>query len=78
MERLHMNYLRDIIHRLRCGESQRRIARDTGISRPTIQRSMECWLSGRAFCAQTLTCPTTLHYWLSWVHLRGHRACSPA
>jgi transposase len=38
MERLHMNYLRDIIHRLRCGESQRRIARDTAISRPTIQK----------------------------------------
>lgn len=38
MERLHMNYLRDVIHRLRCGESQRRIARDTGLSRPTIQK----------------------------------------
>jgi transposase len=38
MERLHMNYLRDLIHRLRCGASQRSIVRDTGISRPTIQK----------------------------------------
>jgi len=28
MERLHMNYLKDILHRLRSGESERRIARD--------------------------------------------------
>lgn len=28
MERLHMNYLRDILYRLRKGESERRIALD--------------------------------------------------
>jgi hypothetical protein len=38
MERLHMNYLRDLIHRLRCGESERRIAQDLGISRTTVRR----------------------------------------
>ncbi len=38
MERLHMNYLRDLIHRLRSGESERRIARDLGVSRPTIHK----------------------------------------
>ena len=38
MERLHMNYLRDLIHRLRAGESERRIARDLGISRPTVHK----------------------------------------
>ena len=37
MEHLHMNYLRDLIHRLRCGESERCIAQDMHISRPTVQ-----------------------------------------
>ncbi len=38
MERLHMNHLRDIIHRLRAGESERRIARDLHLSRPTVHK----------------------------------------
>lgn len=33
-----MNYLRDLIHRLRVGESERRIARDLRISRITVHR----------------------------------------
>ncbi len=33
-----MNYLRDLIHRLRSGESERRIARDLGISRATVHK----------------------------------------
>jgi transposase len=41
MERLHMNYVRDVIHRLRAGESERRIARDLGISRPTVHKYHE-------------------------------------
>lgn len=41
MERLHMNYLRDIIYRLRAGESERRIARDLKISRPTVHKYHE-------------------------------------
>jgi transposase len=41
MERLHMNYLRDIIHRLRAGESERRIARDLNLSRPTVHKYHE-------------------------------------
>lgn len=41
MERLHMNHLRDIIHRLRAGESERRIARDLKISRPTVHKYHE-------------------------------------
>ena len=36
MERLHVNHIRDIIHRLRQGESQRQVARDLGVSRDTI------------------------------------------
>ena len=33
-----MNYLRDLIYRLRAGESQRRIAADLGLSRPTVRK----------------------------------------
>ena len=41
MERLHMNHLRDLIRRLRAGESERRIARDMRISRPTVHKYHE-------------------------------------
>lgn len=41
MERLHMNHLRDLIRRLRVGESERRIARDMCISRPTVHKYHE-------------------------------------
>jgi transposase len=41
MERLHMNHLRDIIHRLQAGESERRIARDMQLSRPTVHKYHE-------------------------------------
>jgi transposase len=36
-----MNYLRDLIHRLRLGESERRIANDLRISRPTVHKYHE-------------------------------------
>ena len=38
MERIHMNHINEIIHRLRCGESERQISRDLGISRPTVHK----------------------------------------
>jgi transposase len=38
MERLHMHYVRDLIYRLRAGESERRIAADLGLSRPTVHK----------------------------------------
>lgn len=41
MERLHMNHLRDLIRRLRAGESERRIAQDMNISRPTVHKYHE-------------------------------------
>ncbi len=41
MERLNMNYVRDLMHRLRAGESERWIARDLGISRPTVHKYHE-------------------------------------
>lgn len=33
-----MNYLRDLIYRLRAGESERRIAKDLKVSRPTVHK----------------------------------------
>ena len=33
-----MNFLRDLIYRLRAGESERRIAADLGLSRPTVHK----------------------------------------
>jgi len=41
MERLHMNHLRDVINRLRAGESERRIARDMSLSRTTVRKYRE-------------------------------------
>jgi len=41
MEPLHMNHLRDLIHRLRAGESERQVARDLGISRTTVHKYRE-------------------------------------
>lgn len=41
MERIHMNHLRDLIRRLRAGESERRIARDMRISRQTVHKYHE-------------------------------------
>jgi transposase len=41
MERIHMNYYTDIIYRLRAGESERQIAKDLGLSRPTIHKYHE-------------------------------------
>ena len=38
MERLHMNYLRDVIYRLRAQESDRQIARDLRLSRATVRK----------------------------------------
>lgn len=48
MERLHMNYLHDLIHRLRCGESERRIARDLGLSRTTVRKYRE-WATAQGY-----------------------------
>ena len=38
MEPLHMNRLRDLLNRLRSGESERRIARDMNLSRTTVRK----------------------------------------
>ena len=41
MEHIHMNHLRDLIRRIRAGESERRIAQDMQISRPTVHKYYE-------------------------------------
>jgi len=41
MERIHMNQMRDLIQRLKLGESERRIAQDMQVSRPTIHKYHE-------------------------------------
>jgi transposase len=38
MERMHVNLLRELIYRLRAGESQRRIAKDLCLSRTTVSK----------------------------------------
>ena len=48
MERIHMNYLKDLIHRIRSGESDRRIARDMKISRTTV-RKYRLWAEERGY-----------------------------
>jgi transposase len=41
MERIHVNIIREIIYRLRAGESERQISKDIGLSRPTIHKYKE-------------------------------------
>jgi transposase len=38
VERLHVHYLRELVHRLRAGASQRAIAHDLGLARMTVQK----------------------------------------
>lgn len=38
MERRHVNIIREIIYRIRAGESERQIAIDIGLSRPTVHK----------------------------------------
>jgi len=43
-----MNYLRDLIHRIRAGESERRIAKDLKVSRPTVHK-YKVWAEGQGY-----------------------------
>jgi transposase len=43
-----MNYLRDLIYRLRAGESERRIAKDLQVSRPTVHK-YRLWAEGQGY-----------------------------
>jgi transposase len=48
MERLKMNQLHDLINRLRAGDSERRIAQDLRVSRPTIHK-YKLWAAERGY-----------------------------
>ena len=48
MERMHMNKVRDLIYRLRSGESQRSVARDMDISRTTVAKYQK-WAKEHGF-----------------------------
>lgn len=41
VERLHVNYIRELVHRLRLGQSDRAVARDLNISRITVRKYRE-------------------------------------
>ena len=43
-----MNYLRDLIYRIRAGESERRIAQDLKVSRPTVHK-YKIWAEGQGY-----------------------------
>jgi len=43
-----MNYLHDLIYRLRAGESERRIAGDLKVSRPTVHK-YKVWAQGQGY-----------------------------
>lgn len=38
VEKLHVNYFRELVHRLRAGQSDRAIAKDLGLSRVTVRK----------------------------------------
>jgi len=61
MERIHMNHIRDIIHRLQQGESERQISRDTRLSRPTVHK-YKVWAQAQGYLSPGVPLPdlTTL------------------
>jgi hypothetical protein len=48
MERIHMHHLRELIYRLRAGESQRRIAQDLCLSRTTVSK-YQAWAKAQGY-----------------------------
>ena len=57
MERIHMNHIRDIIHRLQQGESERQISRDTRLSRPTVHK-YKMWAQGQGYLSPGSSLPS--------------------
>ena len=56
MERIHMNHLRELIYRLRAGESQRRIARDLDMSRTTVSKYHQ-WAEAQGYLDKARSLP---------------------
>ena len=79
MERLHMNYLRDIIYRLQAQESARQIARDLHLSRSTVGKYRQ-WADEQGFldADRPLVChhpvTNTNHHATFWPAIR-RRGC---
>lgn len=65
MERLHMNHIREVLRRLRAGESERRIAKDLRISRLTVHKyrttaTLHGWLAAEQAMPDDATLVATL------------------
>ncbi len=75
MEPLHMNYLRDLIHRLHAGDSERRIARDLNLSRTTV-RKYHTWAEGQGYLRPAWRCPMRQRCKPAWVRTRVFRVRS--
>jgi DNA-binding Lrp family transcriptional regulator len=56
MERIHVNHLRELIYRLRAGESQRRIAKDLSTSRTTVSK-YRTWAEAQGYLDVTQPLP---------------------
>jgi transposase len=65
MERIHMNHLREIIYRLRIGESQRRIAKDLSLSRMTVSKYRR-WAEGQGYLDATSPLPDDATLAAAW------------
>ena len=67
-----MNYLRDLIHRLRSGESERRIACDLGISRITVHKYHQL-AQQLGYLDPGRRCLTMPPFWPHWGLPHSHR-----
>jgi hypothetical protein len=58
MERLPMNYIRDLINHLRAGDSERRVARELELSRPTVHK-YKVWAETQGYLDPAQPLPDT-------------------
>lgn len=67
MERPHLHYLREQVHRLRAGASQRAIAHDLGLARMTVQKYAQlAAAAGYLDASQPLPDAGRRARWLGW------------
>ena len=59
MERLQMDRIRDVIYRLRAGESERRISRDMDIARGTVHKYHQ-WAESQGYLDPSVSLPDIL------------------
>lgn len=58
MERLPVNYIRDLINHLRAGDSERRVARELELSRPTVHK-YKVWAEAQGYLDPAQPLPDT-------------------